>query len=60
MVILQTIISSEYIDAMIDSEVAIDIANKLDKTSFSGLTKISVGTDTPSNPQVGDLWVDTN
>jgi hypothetical protein len=26
----------------------------------SGLTKITVGTGTPSTPSVGDLWIDTN
>jgi len=29
-------------------------------TSFSGFSKLSVGTVAPSNPSVGDLWVDTN
>ncbi len=28
--------------------------------AMSGLSKITVGTTPPSNPQVGDLWVDTN
>ena len=29
-------------------------------SAFSGLSKITVGTTQPSNPSVGDLWVDTN
>lgn len=32
----------------------------LNSTSFSGLTKITVGTIQPSNPSIGDLWIDTN
>lgn len=31
-----------------------------DYLDFSGLAKISVGTDEPSTPTTGDLWVDTN
>jgi hypothetical protein len=27
---------------------------------FTGLAKITVGTSQPSNPSVGDLWIDTN
>jgi hypothetical protein len=27
---------------------------------FTGLAKITVGTNQPSNPSVGDLWVDIN
>jgi hypothetical protein len=27
---------------------------------FTGLAKITVGTTQPSNPSVGDLWIDTN
>lgn len=27
---------------------------------YSGLTKISVETSSPTSPQVGDLWIDTN
>jgi len=31
------------------------------KASFmSGVAKITVGTDQPSNPSAGDLWIDTN
>lgn len=32
----------------------------LPTTAFDGLSKITVGTTQPSNPSVGDLWVDTN
>jgi hypothetical protein len=27
---------------------------------FSGTTKISVGLTTPVNPNIGDIWIDTN
>ncbi len=27
---------------------------------FDGLSKITVGTTEPTNPSVGDLWIDTN
>lgn len=33
---------------------------KLNTTAFSGLSKITVGTTAPSNPAIGDLWIDTN
>ena len=36
------------------------IAGKLPNSSFSGLTKISVGITQPTSPSTGDLWVDTN
>lgn len=35
-------------------------ATKLNTSAFSGLTKITVGTNEPTSPSVGDLWVDTN
>lgn len=35
-------------------------ATKLNSTSFSGFTKITVGTVAPSSPGVNDLWIDTN
>lgn len=31
-----------------------------DYLAFSGTTKISVGTSTPSSPSSGDIWIDTN
>lgn len=36
----------------------IPVNGLLPNSSFSGLGKISVGTTAPSNPSVGDLWVD--
>lgn len=27
---------------------------------YDGLTRITVGTAQPTNPAIGDLWVDTN
>lgn len=31
-----------------------------DMLAFSGLVKITVGSDTPAGPATGDLWIDTN
>ena len=37
-----------------------DMTSKLDATAFSGLAKITVGTTAPTNPTIGDLYIDTN
>lgn len=37
-----------------------NITNKPSILDFSGLAKITVGTSQPSNPSVGDLWIDAN
>jgi hypothetical protein len=42
------------------SNAQTQLDNKLDDTQFDGVAKISVGTTTPVDPAVGDLWVDTN
>jgi hypothetical protein len=37
-----------------------DLSGKMDVTAFSGLAKITVGLIPPSNPSIGDLFIDTN
>ena len=37
-----------------------DLSGKLPASSLSGVNTITVGTTQPSNPSVGDLWIDTN
>lgn len=36
------------------------ILNKPDILNFSGLAKITVGTTEPSNPSIGDIWIDSS
>ena len=37
-----------------------DMSSKLNASAFVGLAKITVGATPPSNPGVGDLYIDTN
>jgi hypothetical protein len=47
-------------DSEFDTHVALTTAAHGGILAFSGLSKISVGTQQPTTPSVGDLWVDTN
>ncbi len=44
----------------VETLVLLPDTTKLNATALSGLTKITVGTTEPTNPSVGDLWIDTN
>lgn len=52
-------LSSEtsHADVLVDADIGVTI---LPISSFSGLSKITVGTTEPATPSTGDLWVDTN
>jgi hypothetical protein len=56
-------ITKAEIEAKLTGEISThshDLSSKLNTTAFSGLTKITVGSTPPSNPSVGDLYIDTN
>lgn len=67
--IVEEVTQSINLDSKVDKEIGKGLSTndytttekeKLTGLNFSGLTKITVGASEPSNPSVGDLWINTN